>query len=352
MEAITGLLLYELEERLQPLGMEPYRAKQIMLWVHRRRAVTFDEMTDLSKEQRETLKQHFVITGLTVKEHQQSADETEKFLLGLSDGENIETVLIRDGDRKTVCVSTQVGCPIRCVFCASGLNGLKRNLTTEEIVEQVLHIQRRLPADDRINNLVIMGMGEPLLNLQNLVRAFKIFRSSWGMGIGYNRMTLSTAGLLDRLPTLIEQKVTPNLAVSLHASNDAMRKDVVPTLKQTVSELIKGGVEYKQATGKDVTFEYVLMEGVNDSPENARELGRKLGGLRCKVNIIPYNPVQGLPYREPSTDTVDRFATALGQCGVPITVRKRKGSDIDAACGQLRGRFEEKKVALNADIQS
>lgn len=337
---ITDYTVQEFEALLTALGQEKYRARQILQWVYRRRATSFEQMTDLSIELRKLLSEKFRVFGTRIAHSHSASDQTEKLLVRLNDGNLIETVLIRDGDRKTICVSTQVGCPIRCVFCASGLEGLKRNLTVGEIVEQVLHIQNRLPEGDRIDNLVIMGIGEPLLNYANLVRALKIWKASWGMGIGYNRITLSTVGVLDKIPKLVEDGVTPNLAMSLHAPNDRIRVEVVPTMKKKVSELIKAAIEYKKATNKTVTFEYVLLDKVNDEKKHALELGKKLKGTRVKVNVIPFNPVEETPYRSPSEERVDRFVAALGSCGVPVTVRKRKGDAISAACGQLRAKAE------------
>jgi len=337
---ITNFTAHELEAELAPLGFEKFRARQILPWVYRRRAETFAVMTDLSIEHRALLEQKFRVSSTQVAQRHASPDTTEKLLLRLEDGNLIETVLIVEGERRTVCVSTQVGCPIRCVFCASGLNGLVRNLTTAEIVEQALVIQRGLPEGERIDNLVLMGIGEPLLNYANVVRALRIWKAPWGMGIGYNRITLSTIGIVDKIPKLVEDRATPNLALSLHAPNDRIRADVVPTMKKRLAEIVRAGIEYKRATNKQVTFEYVLLDGVNDDRKHALELGKKLRGTRVKVNVIPFNRVPETPYREPSPERVDRFVKALGSCGVPITVRKRKGDAISAACGQLRHQVE------------
>jgi len=341
--SITNYTARELEEDFSAHGIERYRARQVLQWVYRRKAESFDVMTDLSVEHRAILSGKYRIgSTMAIKRHV-APDTTEKLLLRLDDGQLIETVLIVEGERKTVCVSTQVGCPIKCVFCASGLNGLVRNLTTGEIVEQALTIQRSMPEGERIDNLVIMGIGEPLLNYANLVRALKIWKAPWGMGIGYNRITLSTVGILDKIPKLVEDKVTPNLAMSLHAPNDRIRQEVVPTMKKRLAELIRTAIEYKRATNKTVTFEYVLLDGVNDDKKHALELGKKLKGSRVKVNVIPFNRVPETPYREPSPERVDRFVKALGSCGVPITVRKRKGDSISAACGQLRHATEKER---------
>lgn len=340
MDFLTDFTVQELEARLSGLGVEKWRARPILLWVHRRNATTFDEMTDLSLELREELKKHFSVHRTQVKASHPSPDGTTKHLVGLLDGDVIETVLIPDEERRTVCVSTQVGCPVKCVFCASGLNGLKRNLTSGEIAEQVLHVKRAMGPEERLSNVVIMGIGEPLLNATNLIKALRTMKASWGMGIGYNRITLSTVGVLGQLPELVKQNVTPNLAVSLHAPNDAIRAEVVPTMKNVkLTDLIKAGYEYKQATGKNVTFEYVLLEGINDDKKHALELGKKIAGTKMKVNVIPFNKVDEVGYKAPSQAVIDRFVTALGNCGVPVMVRKRKGDEVSAACGQLRARF-------------
>jgi 23S rRNA (adenine2503-C2)-methyltransferase len=254
--------------------------------------------------------------------------------------------MIPEGERRTVCISTQVGCPVRCVFCASGLNGLKRNLETSEIVEQLVHAQRALGPEQRISNVVVMGIGEPLLNMRNMVRSLRTMKASWGLGIGYHRITLSTSGVIGQIPELVRQGTTPNLAVSLHAPNDEIRAQVVPTMKNVkLTDLVKAAVEYRKDTNKEVTFEYVLLEGVNDDKKHALELGKKLKGKRVKVNVIPFNKVDEVPYRSPRTEVVDRFVAALGACGVPVTVRKRKGDEVAAACGQLRARWTDKKAA-------
>ncbi|HEY3226656.1 MAG TPA: 23S rRNA (adenine(2503)-C(2))-methyltransferase RlmN [Planctomycetota bacterium] len=338
--ALTNCTLDEVEALLESLGLERWRARPILQWIYRRRAASFEAMTDLSKEARTLLAGKFRIFGSQVRDRHVSPDRTEKLLVALGDGNLIETVLIREGDRKTVCVSTQVGCPVKCVFCASGLEGLVRNLTAGEIVEQVVFAANLLEAEERIDSLVIMGIGEPLLNYANLVRALRTWKAPWGMGIGYNRVTLSTVGILDKLPKLVEDGVAPNLALSLHAPNDRIRLEVVPTMKKKIAELVKAGIEYRSATGKNVTFEYVLLDGINDDKKHALELGKKLRGTRCKVNVIPFNRVEETPYKSPSPARVDRFVEALGSCGVPVMVRKRKGDAISAACGQLRAAAE------------
>jgi 23S rRNA (adenine2503-C2)-methyltransferase len=340
MDCLTDFTLSEFEEQLAALGVERWRARPILLWVHRRGAASFDQMTDQSLELRAELAKRFRLSRTEVTQRHAAPDGTTKLLVRLDDGDVVETVLIPEEERRTVCISTQVGCPIKCVFCASGLNGLKRNLSAGEIVEQVLHAARSLPEGERLSSVVVMGIGEPLLNALNLVKALRILKASWGLGIGYNRITLSTVGVIGQIPELVRQKVTPNLAVSLHAPNDAIRGEVVPTMKNVrLMDVVKAALEYKNATNKQVTFEYVLLEGVNDDKKHALELGKKLRGTRVKVNVIPFNKVEELSYRAPSRERVDRFVEALGGCGVPVMVRKRKGDEVSGACGQLRARF-------------
>ncbi len=341
MEALSDFTPKELEEKLSPRGVEKWRARQILLWIHRRDARDFDVMTDLSLELRAKLAREFRIGKTKLADIHRAPDGTSKLLVELDGGDVIETVIIPEEDRRTVCISTQVGCPIRCPFCASGLDGLKRNLTPGEIVEQVIHVKRTLGPEERISSVVLMGIGEPLLNFRNLVTALKILKAPWGQGIGYNRITLSTVGVLGPLEELVRMRVAPNLALSLHAPSDAIRARLVPSMKEVrLAEIIKAGAAYRDATRKQVTFEVVLFEGVNDERKHALELGKKLRGRGVKVNVIPYNEVPGLPFKTPSRERVDRFVKALGGCGVPVTVRRRKGDEVSAACGQLRARRE------------
>ncbi|MBI2900885.1 MAG: 23S rRNA (adenine(2503)-C(2))-methyltransferase RlmN [Planctomycetes bacterium] len=340
METLAGLTVQEFEELCAADDLERWRARPILQWIHRRGATSFEGMTDLSKETRAALAAKHRIFSTTVRERRASPDGTTKLLIGLEDGDVVETVLIPEADRRTICISTQVGCPVRCRFCASGLNGLRRNLGAAEIAEQVLHVKREL--EPHLTSVVVMGIGEPLLNYANLTKALRIMKASWGMGIGYNRITLSTVGVLDKIDRLVEDGVTPNLAISLHAPNDEIRREIVPTMaKVRVIDLIKAGRAYKEATRKNVTFEYVLLDGVNDDRKHALELGKKVRGTKMKVNVIPYNRVEETGFRAPSKERLDRFVEALGGCGVPIMVRKQKGDEVSAACGQLRARWTE-----------
>lgn len=334
---LTGLAPEEAEARFVQLGEPAYRARQVLRWAHARAARSFQEMTDLPTALRRRLAEVWTLPSVRPRRQHRSQDGTRKWVLELADGETIETVLIPEGARRTACISTQVGCPVGCVFCASGLEGLRRNLTAGEIVDQVLHVDRELAAGERVTHVVVMGIGEPLLNFGPVAKALALLHAPWGRGLGYNKITLSTAGIADKIPKLVEAGVTPNLAVSLHAANGPLRRRLVPHVRRwTLEDLVAAGVEYRRATGKDVTFEYVLLAGVNDSPEDARALGKLVAKTGCKVNAIPYNPVAGLPYGAPAQEAVNRFVAALGECGVPVTVRRRRGEDVAAACGQLR----------------
>lgn len=334
MRPFSDYTLEELEGEFVKLGQPKFRARQAVKWYYEKLATGFDRMTDLPRDLRAKLPEHFLFDATVVAKRYESRDGTIKLLVGLTDGERIETVMIPEEDRRTVCLSTQAGCPVGCVFCASGIGGLKRNLSAGEIVEQLVHVRR---AGVRMTNVVLMGIGEPLLNYPNTARALRIMNAPWGLGIGWNRITLSTVGLLDKVRQLVKDGLTPNLAMSLHAPSDELRRDLIPTMKKyTVNEIIEAAVDYKQATGKDVTFEYVLLSGVNDDRRHAMELGRRIGGKGVKVNVIPFNPVPEFSFQAPSRSRIDTFVKTLGAYKVFVSVRRRRGDDISAACGQLR----------------
>ena len=338
---VTGLTRDELQALCVARKLEKWRANQILAWIHRLGAESYADMTDLPRELRERLPGMIPLFATRVRHVHESVDGTLKLLVGLPDGHCVETVVIPDGDRRTVCISTQVGCPVRCAFCASGREGLVRNLDASEIVEQVRHARAAISRRREITNVVVMGIGEPLLNLEALRKALTILGAEWGMRIGSRRFTVSTIGLPDRIRALAEGPVKPNLAVSLHAPNDAVRRELIPAAgKVTIEELIEAGRWYREAANRDVTFEYVLIGGVNDLPGHAAELARRLRGARVKVNVIPFNRVEGLRFEPPATASVDAFVKTLGDAGCWVTVRKRKGDDISAACGQLRAQAE------------
>lgn len=332
---LTGMTPEEVRELVVGLGERPFRGDQVFRAVWKDGQTDPEAMTTLSKELRGRLKAAVTPTATTVVEQETSDDGTTKWLLGLADGARVETVLIPEGDRATVCVSTQVGCPIRCVFCASGVRGLLRNLTTAEIAEQVLRVQQHLRA--RPTNIVVMGMGEPLLNLPALAPAIRLWEHEAGMDFGARRITVSTAGTAPMIDRLVEQDLGVHLAVSLHGPDDATRRRLIPTSPEgRVTDLVEAATRFARKTGRDVTVEYVLVAGENDSAEHAETLGRLLTGRHIHVNLIPLNPVAHRPDLHAPTGLASRaFARRLEELGVPTRLRTQRGDDIHAACGQL-----------------
>jgi 23S rRNA (adenine2503-C2)-methyltransferase len=327
----------DLKQWLTDHGHKPYRAGQIREWLFNRRATSFDEMTDLSQKLRDELSASFVIGTAEIVSHHEAADGTEKLLLEFTGGGQIECVLLRDGIRRSICISSQVGCAMGCVFCASGLDGVERNLTAAEMVEQMLQLARLLPLDERLSHVVVMGMGEPLANLDNVLAALAQATDPKGLGISPRRITISTVGLPPAMRRLADENPRFNLAVSLHAPNDELRNELVPVNANTgLEEIIAAADEYFDASGRQLTFEYVLLGGLNDAPEHARQLVHLLRGRSALLNVIPYNPVDGLPYRTPSGDTQKEFRKILQDGGLNVHFRQRKGDEINAACGQLR----------------
>jgi 23S rRNA (adenine2503-C2)-methyltransferase len=335
-------LLEQTPEQLQAWfaarEMPAYRAAQVRRWLLEKRAAAFEQMTDLPKTVRDQLGGEFQIWSTTVAAHRTAEDGTEKLLLDLADGQRIECVLLRD-DREhcTICISTQVGCAMHCAFCASGISGVVRNLTRGEILEQMLQLQRLLGTAERLSHIVVMGMGEPLANLDNLLPVLAVAAAPDGLGIGARRITVSTVGLPAAIRRLADEDVQYHLAVSLHAPNDALRNEIVPANRRVgIAAVLAAADDYFEKTGRRVTFEYVLLAGVNDQPEHARQLIAILKGRPSLVNIIPYNAVVGLPFHAPTAAATAHFAELLDQGGLAIHIRRRKGERIDAACGQLR----------------
>ncbi len=339
-------------------GQPAFRAAQIRKWVFDGRADSFPAMSDLPKSLRDDLAAEYHLWTGKIVRHLRSGDGTEKLLLELTTrnategvpykNERIECVLLRDGDRRSICISTQVGCAMGCVFCASGLDGVDRNLTSGEIVEQMLLLQRLLPADERLSHIVVMGMGEPLANLDNLLPALDEASADDGLGISHRRITISTVGLPKQLHRLCELNTRYHLAVSLHAANDELRNRIVPVNKNIgLHEILDAADRYFDVSSRRLTFEYVLLAGVNDQPRHAHELAALLRGRQALLNVIPYNPVAGLPYKTPSTAAVHRFRDILVAGGINVKFRQRKGDQIDAACGQLR-----RSVPLLTQIES
>jgi 23S rRNA (adenine2503-C2)-methyltransferase len=337
MRALLDLSREELLAWLQARGQPPMRARQVRRWLVAGRAETFEQMTDLPLALRQDLGAEFVPLGTSIARHLEAHDGTHKLLLRLHDGQLIECVLLQEAGRHTVCISTQVGCGMGCVFCASGLGGVVRNLTAGEILEQVLRLRNLLPIGERLTHVVVMGMGEPLANLDHLLEALDTVTAKDGLGIGARHVTISTVGLPAKIRRLADLGKQYHLAVSLHASNDAVRDRIVPTNPKTgLSAILEAADYFFEKTGRQVTYEYVLLHGVNDGVEQAAELARLLHGRNALVNLIPFNDVEGLPYRRPTQEALTAFVERLRQGGVNVKVRKRKGSEIDAACGQLR----------------
>lgn len=338
-------MLHLLDQTLEQLrdwfvqrNLPAYRAVQLRRWLFAERAEGFDEMTDLPKALRGQLAEAFTIWTTRVAAHRKSADGAEKLLLELADAHRIECVLLRDDkDHRTACISTQVGCAMGCVFCASGLDGVARNLTAGEILEQLLRLQRLLPEGERLTHIVVMGMGEPLANLNRLLPALETANRPDGLGISARRITISTVGLIPGIRRLADLDCQYHLAVSLHAPNDELRNRIVPTNRKIgVASILEAADYYFEKTGRRVMFEYVLLAEINDRPEHAHELASLLQGRPALVNLIPYNTVAGLPYRTPRPTATARFAEILEQAGLSVAIRYRKGDRIDAACGQLR----------------
>jgi len=314
-----------------------YRPGQVFEWVYEKNANDFAEMTNLSKPLREMLADNWVIQTSTEINRRQATDGTTKLLLAWPDGQSCECVLIPDGKRRTACISSQVGCPVGCQFCASGIGGLQRNLTIGEIVEQAMNIRQLCEPDHKLNNIVVMGLGEPLANYDALVAAVRIINADWGMNIGARKITISTVGLPKQIRRLAKENLQINLAISLHAPNDTLRQKLIPwTRKISIDDLAAAGRYFFETTGREVTLEYLLLENVNDQPEHAYELVRICRKMRCNVNLIRYNPVPGLPFGRPSSFAAHKFTEHLRSRGVNVHVRKSRGLDIEAACGQLR----------------
>jgi 23S rRNA (adenine2503-C2)-methyltransferase len=341
-EDIKSLSREELASRLRDLGEPAYRSDQILQWIYEKQVDSFEKMSNLSAPLRQKLTSSFELNAVHALKTRNATDTTEKFLFQLRDHSLIETVLIpatpgltSSSDRHTVCVSTQVGCAYGCKFCASGLEGVKRNLTAAEIVDQVLQVQNL--NGEKVNNIVVMGMGEPLANYDNLLRALRVINAPWGLGIGARKITVSTVGLVPRIKQLADEPMQLRLAVSLHGATDEVREKIMPVNKKhPLKELLAACDYYVNTKKRMMTFEYILIDGLNDSLEQAHKLGAIARRLRAKVNLIPYNPVEGLPWKRPERDRCKMFQHTLQSHDVTSTLRMEKGTDINAACGQLR----------------
>ena len=366
---IKSLTREELETQFKSWKQPAYRVTQLLEWLYARRAANWDAMTNLPKPLREKLGELFSLHCLELVRKQGAQDATQKFLWKLADGSLIESVLIpanpalygEASDRHTLCISTQVGCAYGCRFCASGLDGWKRNLTPDEIVEQVLAVERQVSSDKQqltqnegtstpaarplsrtVDNIVVMGMGEPLANYDHLIKALKILNAPWGGGIGARKITISTSGLAPQIRRLAAEPLQFRLAISLHGATDEIRNRIMPVnRKHPLKELVAACEQYQIQKGRMLTFEYILIAGVNDSIEQAGPLAALAKKLFAKVNLIPYNKVEGLPWERPAEKVCEAFLRALEKQKVIATLRREKGEDIDAACGQLRLKTEK-----------
>ena len=333
---LAGLEQHELEDALGSLGHPRFHARQIFQWIHKRGVTDPESMSDLSRDLRRELGDRFDIVTPEVLRREQSSDGTTKFLLRLADGKQIESVFIPDTPAQTFCISTQVGCAMRCAFCLTGRMGIDRNLTAGEIAGQVRVLARELGMLDTRFNIVLMGMGEPLHNYDATMKALRILADEHGLAVSPRRITLSTVGVLPALERLATEPVMPNLAISLHSTTEDQRDMLVPiNRKYGLKELLDACRRFPLKRRERITFEYVMLDGVNDTPEDARRLVRLLHGIRGKVNLLPLNEAAGIPFERPSDDRVNRFARILADHGVTVSVRKSRGRDIRAACGQL-----------------
>jgi len=351
---IKSLLFNELEEELHTLGEPSYRAGQITDWLYKKRVDSIEKMTDVPQSLRERLAAKFSFSKIDVVRVLGSRDTTRKFLFRLSDANLIESVLIpaspalygEKSDRRTICISTQVGCAYGCKFCASGLEGFSRNLRANEIIDQIIAIEGA--SGEKIDNIVFMGMGEPLANFENTMRAIRIVNAPWGLGIGARHITVSTSGLAPQIRKLADEPLQIRLAVSLHGATDEVRNQIMPINRKYNIETLLSACDYYTAhKNQRLSFEYILIAGVNDADEQAHLLAQHARRLFAKVNLIPYNTVDGLEWSRPSRNRQEKFLSILRAHKIAATLRREKGHDINAACGQLRlqtSRNERKQV--------
>lgn len=340
MKTLSGLTQAEIEQITDELNASKFRARQIHNWIYLKSVSSIDEMTDLSVKFREELKQVAKVSDVKIKVKQVSSDGTLKYLLEYPDGECVETVLMRFDNRAnlTACVSSQVGCAVNCSFCATGKRGFIRNLTYKEIIEQVLTIQRDTGL--KVTNVVFMGQGEPLLNTDNVLKAMEIFNEDFQ--IGARRLTVSTSGIVPQINRLADLDMQSTLAVSLHAPNHEIRRKLMQIEnKYPMDELKKAMLDYVNKTGRRITIEYLLISGLNDTVESAKELAYYLSDIKCNINLIPYNSTEKNDYKKPSNNAIMKFKYLLEHSGKKVTVRLERGADIDAACGQLRGKVTQ-----------
>jgi 23S rRNA (adenine2503-C2)-methyltransferase len=343
---LAELEVEELEAELAALRVAPFHARQLYRWIYKHGVSDIDRMTDLGRPLRTMLKTEFVLTTPRIVKDEVSIDGTRKFLLELADGRHIEAVFIPDTPAMTFCISTQVGCAMSCGFCLTGKMGLVRNLTAGEIAGQVRVLAAATGLLDRTFNIVLMGMGEPLHNYDDTLKALRMLHSEHGLAVSPRRITLSTVGIVPGLDRLAREPLMPNLAISLHATTDQARTALVPpNRKYPLQEILAACRRFPLKKRSRITFEYVLLAGVNDSREDAHRLVKLLAGIRSKVNLIPLNAAPGIPYQRPSDEQVNRFAEILADGQLTVSVRKSRGRDIRAACGQLIVEGGSKKTA-------
>ncbi len=335
--ALYGLDLEEAKQIVESLKAPSYRTKQLLVWLYQKHIASLDEAKNLPADFRKALSGRYQLSALSFDDDKDSLNhESTKFIFKTRNGHFLESVLITQQGRKTVCVSTQLGCKIGCTFCASGKGKFGRNLTAGEIVEQVVWIERKLGA--RVTNIVFMGMGEPLDNFEATMKALKILQASWGFGLGARRITVSTSGITPRIVEFVKRSEgRVRLSVSLHSSDEKMRSELVPiNRKYSLKELVETLNQLHRRLKREITFEYTLIQGVNDSREEAEGVARIARPLNAKVNVIPYNPIREMSFKSPSIEAVETFRSILEKHGIRVTVRQTAGQDIDAACGQLR----------------
>lgn len=344
--SIYSLQLEDLKQWLSENGEKPFRAEQIFDWLYKKRVTSFEEMSNLSKKLRDSLDRDFVLTTLKTIIKQASTDGTIKFLFELHDGYSIETVLMRHNYGNSICVTTQVGCRIGCTFCASTLGGLKRHLEAGEIVSQVVTVQQALDeSDERVSSVVIMGIGEPFDNYDNMMSFLKIINHEQGLNIGARHITVSTSGIIPKIYQFADENMQINFAISLHAPNTELRSRLMPINKAyKLDDLMEAVRYYIDKTGRRISFEYGLFGGVNDQVEHAEELAALLKGIKCHVNLIPVNYVPERDYVRTPRQQIFAFEKALQQKGVNVTIRRENGHDIDAACGQLRAKERKEET--------
>jgi 23S rRNA (adenine2503-C2)-methyltransferase len=347
---LKDLSLTQLQTWLAELGVESYRAKQVARWVFKAGVSRVSDMTDVPKTLRHLLEQRAQMTQLPAPEVYQAGDGTRKLRYHFDDGAVIESVLIREPARLTLCVSTQAGCRIGCAFCLTTKAGLRRHLRPAEIVDQIIQARHRLEPGEQMTNLVLMGMGEPLDNYRHTVDALRIITHPDAMGFSPRRITLSTSGLVPAIRSFGTEGLRVNLAVSLNAPNDAIRSQLMPINKRwPIGELLSACREYPLPPGRRITFEYVLLAGVNDQPAHAEQVARLLAGLRCKINLIPFNEFPGAAFQRPTPVTVKRFQAILLERYFTATIRESRGQEIGAACGQLAASSALQPLALDTD---